>query len=243
VDGSASPAQDGPDLVPEAVTGWRMWRLQRGPDGGLALVSLGTAEAWPVRAPLRARCERPYPSSRPPHRVPERSCSCGIYAAADYRQLRASGIARWGAPAVLGTVSMWGRVVEHAEGYRAELAYPSRLLLACGRCVVAGRIPVPDLVLEQDDTLIPVCRAHARLASGRPGRRPPDEVQAELLSRYAVDPLPLLAARVPALSRLPDPARVLLEQAGVEARMLARSWVGWLGTLALALFLWSSCQS
>jgi hypothetical protein len=241
--GDPDPGATGePALVPEAITGWRMWRLQRGPDGGLELLSLGTAQAWSARAPIRARCERSLFPSDPPHPVPERSCSCGIYAAADYRQLRASGIGRWGSPAVLGTVSMWGRVVEHAEGYRAELAYPSRVLLACGRCVAAGRTPVPDFVLELGDTLIPVCRAHARHASGRPVRRSPAEIQAELCSRYAVDPLPLEAVRVPLRSRLPDPVRALLDQAGAEARALTRSWVGWVGALALALLLWWSCH-
>jgi hypothetical protein len=235
--GASARATDEPALVPEAVTGWRMWRLERGPDGCLLLRSLFKGAAWPARDALRARCNRSI-ALHARHQVPERSCSCGIYAAASYRRLRTAGVIDGGAPAVLGTVSMWGRVVEHAGGYRAELAYPSRLLLACARCVAAGRTPVPDLVLEQGHVLIPVCRAHARLAPGRPGRRSPAEIQAELLSRYAVDPLPLEAARLPVLSRLPDPARMLLERTSSVGRTLKRTSPRWLWVLAVVLFLW-----
>lgn len=241
VAGAGFPSPDGVELVPEAVTGWRLWRLRRGPEG-LELHSLFKGGSWPARAPMRARCDRPLLPGRDPHAPPEVGCACGIYAASSFGRLLAANVASGPTVAALGTVSMWGRVVEHAGGYRAELAYPSRLRLICARCIALGRESVPEVVLEMGEVLIPACRAHAGVVGARPGSRSPSEVQAELLGRYAVDLLPLEAMHLSVWSRLPRPVRKLAVQARKEARALAGSWVGWLGGLALLFFLWSGCR-
>ena len=41
-------------------------------------------------------------------------------------------------PAVVGRVALWGRVIEHEHGYRAEFAYPQRLALICQFCFWMG---------------------------------------------------------------------------------------------------------
>ncbi len=241
VAGAGFAPPDGIELVPEAVTGWRLWRLRRGPEG-LELHSLFKGGAWPARAPLRARCERSPLMGRDPHPAPEAGCACGIYAASSFARLLAANVGSGSSIGVVGTVSMWGRVVEHAGGYRAELGYPSRLRLICAGCMAVGRDTVPEVVLEMGGLVIPACRAHAGVAGARPGSRSPSEVQAELLGRYAVDLLPLEALHRSAWSRLPRPVQRLAVQARKEARALARSWVGWLGGLALLFFLWSGCR-
>ena len=35
---------------------------------------------------------------------------------------------------MLGRVALWGRVIEHEHGFRAQYAYPQRLRLICQFC-------------------------------------------------------------------------------------------------------------
>jgi hypothetical protein len=121
------------------------------------------------------------------HRSPEPGCTCGIHAAVDPARLARSGRAT----AVVGRVAMWGRVIEHARGYRAEFAYPSRLRLVCSWCLWYGRLPaVPDRVFARGTELRPACAEHA----ARPGAvgevLEADRVQQELLDAYGIGPLP-----------------------------------------------------
>ena len=92
---------------------------------------------------------------------------------------------------VVGTIAMWGTVVQHANGARSELAYPSRLRLACEPCMGEGRGVVEPTVVTRgdDDTLSARCSRHAKGEMGE--TRPAAEVQAALLSSYSVDLLPL----------------------------------------------------
>ena len=72
-----------------------------------------------------------------PPRCPgaDRRCRCGIYAFRS--EQRALGEAPppshwhslWGDYTVLGEVALWGKVVEHEHGYRAEHAMVQRLLV------------------------------------------------------------------------------------------------------------------
>jgi hypothetical protein len=97
---------------------------------------------------------------------------------------------------VLGTVAMWGRVVQHERGYRAEMGYPQRLRLLCFLCLAergldAGR---PRFVARlRHGRLIPLCDDHLDLARRYelPIRGVMDGVAVEqaLLDAYAVDAL------------------------------------------------------
>lgn len=93
---------------------------------------------------------------------------------------------------------MWGRIVEHQHGWRAEHAYPDRLRLVCGVCLRAriGRrtgIPVVAGTIAGDAAsqgfASAWCAVHAPAELGR--RWSASEVGRALLSRYAVDPMPL----------------------------------------------------
>ena len=72
--------------------------------------------------------------------------SCGIYAMKSRDDLdpnRESDV-------VIGTVALWGRVIEHAKGYRAKFAYPIMLDLRERR--IAPPMPGFPVVLRSKKT-------------------------------------------------------------------------------------------
>jgi hypothetical protein len=98
---------------------------------------------------------------------------------------------------VVGTASLWGRVIEHEHGWRASSAYPARLRLVCALCAwLEPGTGEPVAAHVFGGRVFPLCDAHRsgiELADGRrtrPAGLPPGEVQSELLDRYAVDLLP-----------------------------------------------------
>jgi hypothetical protein len=109
----------------------------------------------------------------------------------DVRSLRAAR-----SPAVLGTVDLWGMVVEHERGFRGRFAYPQRLGLICQFCFWqdgAEGAPVAGVVRDRGRRLVPMCDAHISIAikAGYPVNEvvPPSEVVEQLLDAYAVDPI------------------------------------------------------
>ncbi len=128
-----------PDLA-RAIVARRAWRFGAGEP---LLRSLGHDRRWPAREPLAAVCYV-LPSrldSRwadfQPHLAPQRGCVCGICGVQEADELDGFLQARthrwwWAAPVraeVTGEVSLWGKVIEHDGGYRAELAYPHRVVV------------------------------------------------------------------------------------------------------------------
>ena len=116
-----------------ALIGWRVWCVVSG-GGELRLGSVIQDDVWPVGAAFVARCRAHEPPAnrrllREPegHVAPAAACTCGIYAAREpagaWTYLRGRDepdtVAR-----VIGRVMLWGRVVEHEDGWRAERAYP-----------------------------------------------------------------------------------------------------------------------
>jgi hypothetical protein len=121
------------------------------------------------------------------HRSPEPGCTCGFYATNDPARLARTGRA----VGVVGQVSMWGRVIEHRHGWRAEFVYPARLRLVCGPCLWRGRLPAsPDVVLDQGDRLVPLCERHARAPRAVGRELSVAGTQDELLATYGVELLP-----------------------------------------------------
>lgn len=227
---------DGPDLVAEPVIGWRTWRVVRDERERVRLVSPMQALVWPPREPARATCGR---SALAAHTAPAAACTCGIYAAESMDRLRRVGLQLGGlAAGAVGTVAMWGTVVVHQVGFRCELAYPGRLRLVCARCVAEGRSGEPSRVKRQGDLLVPTCQEHASSISGRPVRDTPARLQAELLSEYAVDLLPVEALQVSRIRALvPRPLRTLAEQARREARVFVRLRETWIAAIVMTLLL------
>jgi hypothetical protein len=124
-----------PDYA-EPLCAWRLWEVED-VEGAARLRSLYRLSFWPVGAPFEARCEaqRLRLSGRPRHSAPTATCSCGIYGA-PFELIRRKLALDDGLPPgglfVIGTVSLWGDVLECERGWRAELAYPSRLFVPLG---------------------------------------------------------------------------------------------------------------
>lgn len=111
------------------------------------LGSLFHSTVWPADGPLRASCEqrasslaswirRHFSRKVEGHPAPAWGCECGIYAMSrleDEEELRISPHICQRGPLdrvlrVAGVAQLWGRVVQHDRGYRAEYAQPLRLL-------------------------------------------------------------------------------------------------------------------
>jgi preprotein translocase subunit YajC len=109
-----------PDYI-SPVVAYRVWRWKE-----TGLQSLN-GEPWLPGQRLEGRC-RVAPGARhlaePANEVPHRKCTCGIYAAKDSEHLRQIGYADGG---ICGEVYLWGTVVEHKLGWRAQFAYPKSL--------------------------------------------------------------------------------------------------------------------
>ena len=61
------------------------------------------------------------------HDAPQARCTCGVYAAKSLELLRKN---RYDSCGIYGEVSLWGTVVEHELGWRAQFAYPKSLFLS-----------------------------------------------------------------------------------------------------------------
>jgi hypothetical protein len=123
-----------PDFV-SPVVAYRVWNWT--PSG---LTSLN-GEFWLPNQSLKAKCSK-FPNG---HASPQRNCSCGIYAAKSLDQLRMIGFADLG---VCGEVYLWGTVVEHEFGWRAQFAYPKTLVVA-PESLLFGRFVQRELSTEE----------------------------------------------------------------------------------------------
>ena len=75
-----------------------------------------------VVGPLAGRAEAVHDA----HEPPQTNCTCGVYASKSLEQLLTTGYAKCG---IHGEVYLWGTVVEHELGWRAQFAYPKTLFL------------------------------------------------------------------------------------------------------------------
>lgn len=171
----------------EPICAVRTWNLAI-IEGTPRLIPVGDERSsWPVLRPVRARCAR-----RRRHAAPAPECTCGLHGSKGLALLR-----RTRGPAVLGTVALWGRTIEHELGYRAEFAYPQRLRLVCPVCFSqrgdAASQPTVAAIGRRG-AVMPLCEEHVRTAEACGavirGHRHPRELHTDLLAEYRVDPLP-----------------------------------------------------
>lgn len=130
------PEKPCPDYV-ECITAWRAWDVDQTLEG-LRLSSVGKTTRWEPRQPFNATCVRtstgfagffgePLDSS---HRAPAFDCACGIWGFKDRATLLSKLSAHHSEIVkVIGTVSLWGTVVETEFGWRAQHGYPAQLYL------------------------------------------------------------------------------------------------------------------
>ena len=183
---TAGPFAPPPQVI-EPIQAWRTWTLHGSHDGSRIRLTpiAGDGRPWPPRRPAAAACTRDRRHVRP-----ELDCTCGLHAVTEADDLR-----RTRDPAVLGTVALWGRVVEHEHGFRASRAYPQRLRLVCYLCFALwGRRASGDaafVVRHRRGRMVPLCEPHLEL-SRRYGYPVPrilaaTMVESTLLATYAVD--------------------------------------------------------
>lgn len=172
-------------LIAEPVEGWRAWQLALGRFGPL-LVPLGKGGPWPWLDAASARCWK-----HRRHSAPVIACTCGLYAVRDATLLR-----RARSPGVVGTVALWGRVVEHALGWRGEFAYPQRLSLVCHVCLFQRgfeRANPSGAIADRDGSLSPLCEHHLSTAHACGAARfevlPVEDILIQLTDAYAVERL------------------------------------------------------
>lgn len=175
----------------EPVVAWRTWGLRRMKRGGLRLQPVtGRGGPWEPQDPVHALCRRRF------HQAPKPECRCGLYASRGVDLLR-----RAPDGTVIGSVALWGRVVEHEMGYRGEFAYPQRLQLICRPCFWLwgqSRAHAEVVAVLRRGWQLPICADQLEVITRRDEVRvlgvvPAGEVERELLDSYGVD-----------LLRLPD---------------------------------------
>lgn len=148
------PSPRVPDMV-EVITGWRGWALS----STGRLEALGKDTVWPAKRALEAECtKKPHLPYTEPHFAPGWKCTCGVWAFKDLDRLVAAVGSSYGTIRVLGTVSLWGRVIETENGYRAQYAYPSELWLLDDSLEDLGRVyEVPVRMAQRTFSPPPSC--------------------------------------------------------------------------------------
>ena len=116
-----------PDYI-SPFTAYRTWHW----DADGTLKSLNGALWVPAVAHV-ATC-----NNRKSHTAPARDCTCGLYAAKNWKHLIDIDYAGYG---VHGEVALWGTIEECRLGYRAQYAYPKYFI-----------VPPPMLTLDMRET-------------------------------------------------------------------------------------------
>jgi hypothetical protein len=140
--------------------GWRLWRVGIDDDLKLRLRSLYRETWWTPAERTTATCSL---VGRERHEPAEWDCICGIYAYKEPYRTRFKNDAFYRpseATLVVGTVKLWGHVIEAGRGYRAQHAYPDRLYVVA----LTGPVEHP-LVQEMADELARAYRTPASVAA------------------------------------------------------------------------------
>lgn len=202
----------------EPITGWRIWNLSHGADGARLRPAGSGVQGWEPGRAFQARCGLPrwLNGGIGRHTAPDIRCRCGIYAGTSLEAFPRPRPA-WPPPPVVGTVSLWGTVIEHDRGWRGEFAYPARLRLVCSLCAWFEPGPgTPVVVHSFLGQLYTLCTLHRGGIEVQGGRRTqltsldPRDLQSELLGAYAVDLVPEEAVRpLFSMPRTPTPPSYL----------------------------------
>ena len=130
-------------IAREPIVGWRQWNFMY----PHFLANLGNDTIYVPREKIEAHCEQ-YSTigalvlrkDHSEHQAPHLTCMCGIYAYKEKPRLlreisnSCSGFIPRKAMTelirtrlVYGEINLWGKVIEHEDGYRAQFGYPKRL--------------------------------------------------------------------------------------------------------------------
>jgi hypothetical protein len=166
--------------IPDAITpttGWRMWReVQHG-----RLTSVTRDDIWTPGEAMHATCGNLLSARR--HHVyrgagPYEDCTCGLYAKAsllDLLQAYDPEVAAGQTEAMaIGTVKLWGEVVEGTTGYRATMGYPDTIYV-----LVPEHVPSPAFITHGEAAR----RAYANAIATRMFSVPAASVMLQNLAR------------------------------------------------------------
>jgi hypothetical protein len=106
-----------PDYT-HTLTAWRGWQID-----SAKLSALGTDHEWEPKKAQQAICKNHE------HPAPQKSCSCGFWSFKTLDLLTEALKSYSDHVTVIGTVEIWGRVIECENGFRSEFAYPKELWL------------------------------------------------------------------------------------------------------------------
>ena len=113
-------------------TGYRLWNVgRRSPLSPLKEFFLGsvtiTGPNWPFSEKSESRCFRYLE-----HNSPVFDCKCGIHAFSKMEYMKDNWIRKG---CIYGKVALWGRLIEHENGFRSQFAYPISIEgFKCFRC-------------------------------------------------------------------------------------------------------------
>jgi hypothetical protein len=116
-------------ILREPIVGWRQWNFMY----PHFLANLRQDTIYVPREKIEARCEQEDHSEQ---QAPHLTCTCGIYAYKEKPRLLGEIRITYGRPLappvsglrlVYGEINLWGKVIEHEDGYRAQFGYPKRL--------------------------------------------------------------------------------------------------------------------
>jgi len=126
-----------PDSI-TMITGYRAWRVNHKQDGEWRLKAVGQETVWEPKKKMEAACVNNIISVANPagvyghsHQAPQRNCTCGFWAfkSIDMLPEALTGQNYRNEIRVIGSVDLWGRVIETENGFRAQYAYPKELWL------------------------------------------------------------------------------------------------------------------
>ena len=116
-------------ILREAIVGWRQWNFMY----PHFLANLRKDTIYVPREKIEARCDQEDHSEQ---EAPHLTCTCGIYAYKEKPRLLGEIRITYGRPLappvsglrlVYGEINLWGKIIEHEDGYRAQFGYPKRL--------------------------------------------------------------------------------------------------------------------
>jgi hypothetical protein len=126
-----------PDQVGDPIHAWRIWFVvpEHRTSGELRLQSIVYGKLWEPKVIVKASCRASI--THEDHEAPSADHKCGIYAVKTseeahryYRdptyKARTEWMEIW---KVIGQVALWGKVIEGENGYRAQYAYPVKLMI------------------------------------------------------------------------------------------------------------------
>jgi hypothetical protein len=109
-----------PDYISPLI-GYRVWSVN---EANLLGACAHSNDIWIPLEVKVAECKNFSGSGYSPyngitHDIPNENCSCGIYAFKEFNNEMLGN-------AIIGEVYLWGKIVPHKHGWRAQFAYPKR---------------------------------------------------------------------------------------------------------------------